>query len=94
MKQTKLNLNGKELSLRFDLGAIEDFCEDMDVDFSEFNTKALQSPKGIRYLIYHMAIAGGSEVTLEELKRLEFSELNKFTEFISGDGKGKAGKGK
>lgn len=92
MKQTKLDLNGKEVPIRFDLGAIEDFCEEMEVDFTEFTSKALNSPKAIRTLIFHMAKAAGSDVKKDELRRLDFDQLSKVTEFISGDGEGKGKK--
>ena len=90
MKQLKINLGEKELLLRFDLGAIEDFCDEMGFDFTDFASKAMSSPKAIRLLIYHMAVAGGSDVKPEDLKRLSFEEIGKFTEFMSVESEGKA----
>lgn len=92
MKHLKLNLEGKELKLAFTLGAIEDFCEETETDFSNFSSKALKSPKGIRLLIYHMALAGGSKVEPDDLKRLDLTEIGKFTDFMTADVEGK-GKG-
>lgn len=83
----KLNLDGREIGVRFTLGAIEDFCEEYGVDFQEFE-KAMNQPKAIRSLLYYCAKEAGVEVTLDELRGLELTELAKFTALV----KGKSGK--
>jgi len=89
------NLNGKQIKGRLDLGAMEDFCEDLGIDFAGFD-KALASPKGLRTLLYHCIKAEGNEdVSKDDLKRISFAEISKMTELLetAKSGNEKAAKG-
>lgn len=96
--ESKLIIDGTEITLRFDLGAIEDFCEETGANFAEWETKVFQSPKTIRLLIYHMARAGGSDIEPELLRRMTIEQITQATELLNqaaaGNGKAKAGKGR
>lgn len=88
----KIEVDGKDVTLRFDWGAVEDFCEDTGISFSDFET-AINSPKSMRILIYHMAKAGGSEIEKDELRKMSFGSMNTVSELISEamtEGNGKA----
>jgi hypothetical protein len=77
-----ITVEGKKVELRFDWGAVEDFCEAEDVSFQEFD-KAVGSPKKLRALIYHMAQSAGSDVTFEDLRKMSFSQMGIVSELIS-----------
>ena len=87
----EINLNDKPLSLKFTLGVIEDFCEDLGVD-SGWEQEINKSPKNLRTFIYHMVKHNG--VDKSELKDLEMSELVAATQFIEKQVGGAPGKPK
>lgn len=86
-----INLNGKSLKLKFTLGVLEDFQEytgKPDID------AALAEMSNLRYFIYLMTIYAGEEIEPDDLKALEFDEIEKAMEVIgSASGKLKAGAG-
>ena len=97
MKGTKtVQVDGKEITLRFDLGAIEDFCEDLDIGFSEWEKEVFDKPKSLRKFIYYMAKSGGSDIEADELRKMTVTELSDIAEIIgeSAVGKAKAKQGK
>lgn len=88
--ERKIQLNGAEVSLRFDWGAVEDFCEAEGVTFSDFD-KAVQSPKKLRLLIYHMACSAGEKIKKDDLRGMAFSQMSVVSQLIEeamGEGKG------
>ena len=94
--ERKITVDGKDVSLRFDWGAVEDFCEAEDVSFQSFD-KALGSPKKMRSLIYHMAKSAGSDIKEDDLRLMSFSQMNIVSDLISeamGESEGKAVKPK
>ena len=94
--ERSIKVSGKDVKLRFDWGAVEDFCEAEDVSFQGFD-KALGSPKKMRSLIYHMAKSAGSEIKEDDLRAMSFSQMNVVSELISeamGESEGKAVKPK
>lgn len=91
--QRSITVNGKEVNLVFDWGAVEDFCEDEGVSLGEFET-VVQSPKKMRTLIYHMAQSGGSKVKKDDLRKMSFSSMATVSELIAeamSEGNEKAG---
>jgi len=74
-----ITLNKAELDLKFTLGVIEDFCEDLGID-SGWENEINKTPKNLRMFIYHMV--KHNKVNASELKDLEMSELIKATAFI------------
>lgn len=102
MKGTKtIALGDKEVKLRFDFGAVEDFCEELDIDFSGWQKEALQKPKNIRMLAYFMA-KDHNEVEADEFRRMLFSDISEIMDLITDStagleeqaGNAKKGKGK
>ena len=92
--ERKINVGDREVKLRFDWGAVEDFCEANDVGFSDFD-KAVQSPKKLRSLIYYMAVSAGETLEADELRGMAFNQMSVVSELIEeamSEGKGKAGK--
>lgn len=90
-----IKVGDKDVKLRFNWGAVEDFCEAEDVSFQQFD-KALGSPKKMRALIFHMAKSAGSDIEFDDLRSMAFSQMNIVSELIAeamGEG-GKAGKAK
>ena len=87
--QKTINLNGKDLKLKFTLGVLEDFQEfagTSDID------SALSEMKNIRYFLYLMAKYAGEQVEPDDLKYLDLEEMGKAMEVIgSPSGKIKAG---
>ena len=91
-----IKVGEKKVNIRFDWGAVEDFCEAEDVSFQQFD-KALGSPKKMRALIYHMAKSAGSDIEADDLRSMGFSQMNIVSELIAeamGESEGKAGKAK
>ena len=80
--ERKITVDGKDVKLRFDWGAVEDFCEAEDVSFQSFD-KALGSPKKMRSLIYHMAKSAGSDIKEDDLRKMSFSQMSVVSELIS-----------
>lgn len=92
--ERQITVGDKKVKLRFDWGAVEDFCEAEGVSFSDFD-KAVQSPKKLRLLIYHMALSAGEKIESDDLRGMAFSQMSVVSELIGeamGEGKGKAGK--
>lgn len=79
--QTKVQIGEKEVSLRFDLNALDSFCEKADCGLSELD-KALDTPKNIKLFVQCLAESGGSKVSTEEIGALGFSELNAVFELV------------
>jgi hypothetical protein len=77
-----ITIGGKEIPLVFDWGCVEDFCEDEGVTFGEFES-AIQSPKKMRSLIYHMARSGGSKIKKDDLRKMRVSDMSIVSELIS-----------
>ena len=91
-----IEIGDKKVNLRFDWGAVEDFCEAEDVSFQQFD-KALGSPKKMRSLIYHMAKSAESDIEADELRSMGFDQMTVVSELISeamGDSVGKVAKPK
>lgn len=72
--QRKLNLNGKDLLIRFSFGAVEDFCEELDIKFSQWEQEVFDSPKNLRIFIYHSAKENLKDLKPEQLRNLDFFE--------------------
>jgi hypothetical protein len=86
MNKTFIELNGRQLDVRLTLGAIEDYCDELNIK-KGWEASISESPKNIRLFIYHLV--KHNEVTKDELKDLAFSELNKALGVL-GTGEGKA----
>jgi len=80
--QKSITVNGKQVTLKFDWGAVEDFCEEMDISFSDFQN-VIQRPKALRLLVYHMSVSGGSDITKEELRGLGLDQISLIGDLIS-----------
>lgn len=97
-----ITLEGDEIKMRFDFGAVEDFCDEMDIDFSGWQKEAFNDPKSIRMLAYHMAKDHNDDLKAEDLRRLQMSELSKIMNLVTEStdgleeqaGNAKKGKGK
>lgn len=90
--QIKIKLNGKDVELKFTLGAIEDFqdyCEEQGIDADMAETKM----KHLRHLLHYMS---GGKVEADAFRDLELSEISKFKDLISQASAevGNVGKGK
>ena len=81
--EKKIDLNGDEIKIRFDFGAIEDFCEELDIDFSGWQEEALNKPKNIRLLTYYMAKDHNKGLKPEDLRRMQFGEIQTIMALIS-----------
>ena len=94
--ERSITVSGKKVKIRFDWGAVEDFCEAEDVSFQGFD-KALGSPKKMRSLIYHMAKSAGSDIEANDLRSMGFSQMSIVSELIAeamGESEGKVKKPK
>ena len=78
-----IDLNGDEIKIRFDFGAVEDFCEELDIDFSGWQEEALNKPKNIRLLTYYMAKDHNKGLKPEDLRRMQFGEIQTIMALIS-----------
>ena len=77
-----IKVGDKKVKLRFDWGAVEDFCETEEVSFQDFD-KALGSPKKMRSLIYHMAKSAGSDIESDDLRSMGFSQMSIVSDLIA-----------
>lgn len=72
------------LTLRFTFGAVEDFCEQMDINFSEWEKEVFTHPKNMRLFIYHMAKADADDLSPEDLRELDFFQaMGKVNSFVN-----------
>lgn len=75
---TKIQLNGKDIELKFNLGAIEDFqdyCEEKKIDPAIAESKM----KHLRHLLHFMT---GGKVSADEFRDLDISEVDKFKALV------------
>lgn len=92
--QKQVTVAGKELKLVFNWAAVEDFCEEHDLTFSQFD-KEVMKPKKLRSLIYHMAKEGGSDVKFDDLRKMSFDDVQSVMSLIEESSvEGEGGKGK
>lgn len=70
--QRTLDLNGKELTISFTFGAVEDFCEELDITFGDWQQEVFESPKNMRLFIYYMAKENHKDLEADELRDLDF----------------------
>lgn len=80
--QKKIKIDGDEITLRLDLNAIINFCEEYDIDFSGWE-QALNDPKKIRNFVYQLAKSGGSDVKEEDLGKLGFDQISEVVGMVS-----------
>lgn len=80
--ETTIELGGEEIKLRFDFGAVEDFCEEMGIDFSDWQEEVFKSPKNIRLLAFFMA-KDHNEVESDDFRRMMFSDIKAITGLIT-----------
>ena len=88
----EITIGDKKIPVVFDWGAVEDFCEEQGVSFADFE-KAINKPKQMRSLIWHMARSAGSDVAFDELRRMSFNQMTVVTDLINEampEGKGQA----
>ena len=90
MRAKKVTINGKEITLALDLNAITSFCDQYDIDFTQWES-ALNHPSKIRYFLYCMAISGESEVTEQEVGKMGLDEM---TDILDGIGEKETSKKK
>lgn len=74
----KVKIANKEVELKFDLGALCDFTEKLDIGLDEID-KALNKPTNL--LIFIECLSHGS-VTKDEVRSLEFAQLNDVFELV------------
>lgn len=79
--QKKVEVAGKELTLVFNWAAVEDFCDEHDLTFTQFD-KEVMKPKKLRSLIYYMAKEGGSDVELDDLRQMSFNDVQSVMSLI------------
>lgn len=79
--EKKVEIAGKEIKLRFDLNALDSFCETNDVGLDELDS-ALNKPSKIKSFIQCLAISGGSEISLDEIGSLALDELHNVFEIV------------
>lgn len=84
-----ITLEGKKIKLRFDFGAVEDFCEELGIDFSSWQEEVFKSPKNIRLLAYFMA-KDHNEVEAEDFRRMMFGDIKTVTNLITSSTDGLA----
>ena len=98
---TKVTIKGKDYKLSFTLGVLEDFQEHLKEEkYKGGIQEAFSEFKYLRKLISLMADYADNPVDINDVKRMEFSEISKVTELIaqamenveSGNQKAKTGK--
>jgi len=52
MNKTYIELNGRQLDVKLTLGAIEDYCDELNIK-KGWEASISESPKNIRLFIYH-----------------------------------------
>lgn len=91
-----ISVGDKKLELRFSFGAVEDFCEQLDITFSDWQDEVFQSPKNMRILLFHLAKENAEGLKADDLRDLDFFEaIQTVTELIEESSQGvkkKAGK--
>lgn len=97
-KQT-IHLKGKDITLSFTVGAMEDFQGYLKESKVEAGLdEALSEMKHFRKLIEILSEYGGEKVEAGEFKFLDFSEISKVTDLINASTEniavGKGGKAK
>jgi len=81
--QREIQLNGDTLTIKFTFGAVEDFCEELGITFSDWQEEVFNSPKNMRMFIYHMA-KDDADIEPEDLRELDFFDtMGKVSSFIS-----------
>lgn len=76
-----IKVNGKDIPLVFNWGAVEDFCEEEGITVADFE-QVVRSPKKMRSLIYHMAREAGAKIKKDDLRAMPFSALAVVTGLI------------
>lgn len=97
-----LSLNGEDLVIRFSFGAVEDFCEELDVDFGDWQEEVFNKPKNMRIFIYHAAKDQHDGIKKEDIRDLDFFEamgkvtglINESSKALQQTGNSQKGKGK
>ena len=93
MRPKKIEVNGKEVTIKLDLNAIIRFCENYDIDFSGWES-ALNHPTKIRYFIWSMAKSGNpdSDITEEEIGSMAIEDMTSIMDSIGEQADPKKGK--
>jgi formylmethanofuran dehydrogenase subunit D len=90
-----ISIEGDDIKIRFDFGAVVDFCKEEDIKFSDWESK-LDDPEKIMSLAYHMA-KDHNDVDKKDFRRLGFNEMPKIMALINESTDGieeQAGNGK
>ena len=70
-----ITLNEKKLNVSFDVGALEDYCEDLGIEMDQVEP-SLQNLKNIRIFLYHSIEPElKKDIKKEDLRKLHLSEL-------------------
>ena len=70
-----ITLNGKKLNVSFDVGALEDYCEDLGIEMDQFQS-TLQNLKNLRIFLYHsIEPKFKKDIKKEDLRKLDLGEL-------------------
>ena len=86
-----MKVNGKDVTLRLDLGAMKHFKELTGRNFFAIG-KDEMDPEILGAMVYCFAVRGGSDITMDDVDRMEISELTeieKEMEKLTGEKKSK-----
>lgn len=82
-----MQINGKDITMRLDLGAMKKFQELTGKNFLALGKNEMD-PEMLSAMIFSFAIRGGSNVTMEDVDTLTVDELMSFQgeiEKLTGD---------
>lgn len=74
MKKNYIELAGKKLELKMNLGVIEDYCDDLGLE-ENWQASITKSPRNMRMFLYHMTKHNG--VSADELREVKPNQLIK-----------------
>jgi len=86
-----MKVNGKDVTFRLDLGAMKQFKEMTGKNFFAIG-KDEMDPEMLGAMVYCFAVRGGSDITMEDVDRMEMHELaevEKEMEKLTGEKKSK-----
>ncbi len=76
-------INGKDISFRFDLNALERYTEHYNISMDELEP-SLNKIGNIKFLIQCLSISGGNELSLDEVGSMDISLLTELMQMVKG----------
>ncbi len=77
-------VNGKELRLKVDFGAVKKLKKEYGVNLLKLKDDDLEDPDSMTAIFYVLALRGGTDITMDEIDSIDFRDITKITDEIWG----------